>query len=120
MHHPDRPLRFTTGYFPLSAVSQIPAQRHPDGPSHPVLNRAGITKYILSRVRDDPHTVPRSSVIGAAADDEVDIAGIGPAVLPRLAEGEHGAVFCRDQRRDPIGVIPVLCQYSAGWFLPVW
>src|SRR5262249_31475850 len=57
---------------------------------------------------DDLRLAPRPAAVGAAPQQQVDVAAVAAALLAPLAEGEQGALRRDDQRRDAVAVVAAL------------
>src|SRR5262249_37062029 len=92
----------------LGVAAEVVGHEEPDGPGLAIDDGAGVAAGVVAVVPDDLRLAPRPAAVGAAAQEQVDVATVAAALLAPFAEGEQGAFRRDDERRDAVGVVAPL------------
>ena len=74
-------------------LAGVLGEQQPDGSGVAVEDGGGVADGVLGVVGDDLDGFPGCAVVEAAAEEQVDVAGVAATVLASFAEGEDGAVL---------------------------
>src|SRR5262249_32157986 len=88
-----------------------------DGAGAGVEDRAGVAAGVRPVVPDDLGLAPGLAAVGAALQEQIDVAGIAAAVLATLAEGEQRPLSRGEQGRDAVRVVAILARDEDGHLL---
>ena len=84
----------------LAVVAAVPRHQQADGSAGAVDHGAGIAAGVRPVVPDHLYVAPSLSAVAAAAQDQVDVAGVGAGLDSPLAKGEHRPCRRDDRGRD--------------------